>query len=88
MVARRDVIVARGLLLGYMCIVARGYVHDILLVSVLKIRGSSGYLSYSELLFKALSILVYMHILAKPHPYIFFTLQSDSVFESYLVAIW
>ena len=25
-----------------------------------------------------------VNILAKPHPYIFFTLQSDSVFESYL----
>ena len=40
--------------------VARGHVHDILLVNVLKIRDSSGYLSYSELLFKALSILVHI----------------------------
>ena len=28
-----------------------------------------------------------VNILAKPHPYIFFTLQLDGVFENYLVAI-
>ena len=29
-----------------------------------------------------------VNILAKPHPYIFFTLQLDSVFESYLIATY
>ena len=29
-----------------------------------------------------------VNTLAKPHPYIFFTLQLDSVFESYLIATY
>ena len=29
-----------------------------------------------------------VNILAKPHPYIFFILQLDSVFESYLIATY
>ena len=29
-----------------------------------------------------------VNILAKPHPYIFFTLQLDSVFENYLIAMY